>query len=37
MKNVASIIEKLGGLDVLLLKPIRIESPSPGFMRLCIE
>jgi hypothetical protein len=37
MKNVALIIEKLGGLDVLILKPIRIEPPSPGFMRLCIE
>jgi hypothetical protein len=37
MKNVARIIELHGGLVALESKPIRIESPSSGFMRLCIE
>ena len=37
MKNVAKIIELLGGLVALESKPIRIEPPCSGLMRLCIE
>jgi hypothetical protein len=37
MKNVAKIIEIHGGLEALKAKSIRIEPPSSGFMRLCIE
>jgi hypothetical protein len=37
MKNVAKIIEIHGGLEALKSKPIRIEPPSLGFMRLCVE
>jgi hypothetical protein len=37
MKNVAKIIELNGGLMALQSKAIRIEPPSSGFMRLCIE
>jgi hypothetical protein len=37
MKNVAKIIELNDGLMALKSKAIRIEPPSSGFMRLCIE
>jgi hypothetical protein len=37
MKNVAKIIELHGGLGALKSKPVRVEPPSSGFMRLCIE
>ena len=37
MKNVARIIEMHGGLEALRAKPIRIEPPCSGLMRLCIE
>jgi hypothetical protein len=37
MKNVARIVELNGGLGTLGSKPIRIEPPCSGLMRLCIE
>jgi hypothetical protein len=37
MKNVARIIEVHGRLASLRSKPIRIEPPCSGLMRLCIE
>jgi hypothetical protein len=37
MKNVARIIAIHGGLDALKSAPIRIDPPSVGLMRLCIE
>jgi hypothetical protein len=35
MRNVQRIIDKLGGLEALKRRPIRLEAP--GFMRLVIE
>jgi hypothetical protein len=37
MKSVARIIALHGGLDALTSAPIRIDPPSEGLMRLCIE
>ena len=37
MQSVARIIELHGGLEALRSKPIRIEPPCSGLMRLCIE
>jgi hypothetical protein len=37
VKNIARIVELNGGLGNLGSKPIRIEPPSSGLMRLCIE
>jgi hypothetical protein len=37
IRNVARIIKLHGGLDVLRAAPIRIDPPSDGLMRLCIE
>jgi hypothetical protein len=37
MKSVARIIALHGGLDSLRAAPIRIDPPSEGLMRLCIE
>jgi hypothetical protein len=35
MRNIQSIIDRLGGLAALRSRPIRLEAP--GFMRLVIE
>jgi len=37
MKAILAIIAANGGKDALASRPIRIESPSAGLMRLCIE
>ncbi len=37
MRNLARIIELHGGLVALESKPIRIEPPCSGLMRMCIE
>jgi hypothetical protein len=37
MKSVAEIIEIHGGLAALRARAIRIEPPSPGLLRLCVE
>src|SRR5689334_23022982 len=37
LKNLARIVALHGGLDALRRQPIRIEPPSEGLMRLCIE
>lgn len=37
MKNVAGIIELHGGLEELRSRPIRVEPPCSGLMRLCVE
>jgi len=37
MKTILAIIAANGGMDALASRPIRIESPSAGLMRLCIE
>jgi hypothetical protein len=37
MKSVARIIAPHGGLDALKAAPIRIDPPSEGLMRLCID
>ena len=37
MKTILAIIASNGGMDALASRPIRIESPSAGLMRLCIE
>jgi hypothetical protein len=37
MRNAARIIALHGGLDALRRRPIRIDPPSDGLMRLCIE
>ena len=37
MKNVIAIIKAHGGLPALKRKAIKIDPPSDGYMRLCIE
>lgn len=37
MKSIVKVIETHGGLAALGVKPIQIESPCSGLMRLCIE